>query len=591
MLEDQLLLGHVEELGGHFRQGLLGHPGGQHGGGSGDEGLAAGRGGAALGGNLGVGEGDMDVLILQAQLLGGNLGHGGGGALPDIGAAHHQVDAGVGQNLDKGAGGVGQAGVADAVVHAAVAAAPALVGGGGHAGRQDLLGLLLDGLQTLEEAHVLTQGLAGGGDGAGPVGVDFADLNGIHIQSLGQGVHLALVGHGHLGHAEAAEGAGHGIVGIVEGGVNPDIGYLIGSGGVHHSAGDNGGAVGGVGAAVAEQGRLHRNKLAVLGGAGLVVHLEGVALGGDHGGLLAAADHLHRAAGVVGQQGQVALDGDVQLAAEAAAGGDLNGYHPVLGEAQHGGDFTAVKVGVLGGAVYGDNAVFIGGDTGVRLDEHVGEHGGLIVVLDDDVALVPGLVHIAVLQVLLLVDVVDGAVNNGGVRRSGVLNAQHGLVLLVLHLDGVQGLLHQLGGLGGHHGDGVAVAADLVVHQHGLVLQDDADAVLAGDVLIGAHGHNTGDGQRGGSVKAFDHAVADGAAEHAAVEHIGQLHVGGKLGLARDLLHGVLFDHALAQDGILVLVGGGDDQVALLLYSGLRFHALAPPFASRAISTAFTILV
>ena len=399
------------------------------------------------------------------------------------------------------------------------------------------------------------------------------------------------MGHGHLGHAEAAEGAGHGIVGIVEGGVNPDIGYLIGSGGVHHSAGDNGGAVGGVGAAVAEQGRLHRNQLAVLGGAGLIVHLEGVALGGDHGGLLAAADHFHRAAGVVGQQGQVTLDGDVQLAAEAAAGGDLNGYHPVLGEAQHGGDFTAVKVGVLGGAVYGDNAVFIGGDTGVRLDEHVGEHGGLIVVLDDDVALVPGLVHIAVLQVLLLVDVVDGAVNNGGVRRSGVLNAQHGLVLLVLHLDGVQGLLHQFGGLGGHHGDGVAVAADLVVHQDGLILDDDADAVLAGDVLGGADSHNTGDGQSGGSVEALDDAMADGAAEHAAVEHVGHLHVGSELGSTGDLLHGILFDHALAQDGVLVLVGGGDDQIALLLHSGLRFHASVPPFASRAISTAFTILV
>ena len=533
----------------------------------------------------------MDILVLQAQLLGGNLGHGGGGALADIGAAHHQVDAGVGQDLDEGAGGVGQAGVADAVVHAAVAAAPALVGGGGHAGRQNLLGLLLHGLQALEEAHVLSQGLTGGGDGAGPVGVDLADLNGVHVQGLGQGVHLALMGHGHLGHAEAAEGAGHGVVGVIEGGVNADIRHLVGAGGVHHGAGDNGGAVGGVGAAVAEQRRLHRYQLAVLGGAGLVVHLEGVALGGDHGGLLAAADHLHRAAGVVCQQGQVALDGDVQLAAEAAAGGNLDGYHPVLGEAQHGGDFAPVKMRVLGGAVHGNNAVFIGGDAGVRLDEHVGEHGGLIVVLDDDVALVPGLVHIAVLQVLLLVNVVDRAVDNGGIRRGGILNAQNGLVLLVLHLDGVQGLLHQLGGLGGHHGNGVAVAADLVVHQHGLVLQDDADTVLAGNVLIGAHSHHAGDGQRGGRVKALYHAMADSAAEHTAIEHVGHLHVGGKLGLARDLLHGVFLDDALAQNGVLMLVGGGDDQVALLLYSGLRFHASVPPFASRAISTAFTILV
>ena len=138
---------------------------------------------------------------------------------------------------------------------------------------------------------------------------------GSSVQGLGQSVHLALVGGGHLGHAESAEGAGHGVVGVVEGGVNAHVGHLVGAGGVHNGAGDNGGAVGGVGAGVAQQGGLNGQDLAVLGSAGLVMHLHGVALGGDHGGLQTGADDLHGAAGVVGQQGRVALDGDVQLAA------------------------------------------------------------------------------------------------------------------------------------------------------------------------------------------------------------------------------------------------------------------------------------
>ena len=437
------------------------------------------------------------------------------------------------------------------------------MGCGGHTGRQDFRRLFLHRFQALHKSHAVVQHLTGGRHGARTVGIEDADVDGVHVERLGQCVHLTLMGHGHLRHAESAEGARHGIVGIVEGSVHPDVGDLIGAGRMDGGAGDDRGAIGGIGAGIAQQRGLHGQDLAVLGGAGLIVHLHGVALGGDHGGLLPAAHHLDRAVGIVGEQGRMALDRDIQLAAEPAAGGHLHRADPVVGEVQHGRHLAPVIVGVLRGGVHCHDAVFIAGQAAVRLNEHMGEHGGLIVVLDDDVALGKGLIHISVLQVLALVDI-GVPVDLGGICLGGPLHREDRLDLLILHPDGRQRVLQQVGGLGCHHGNGVAIAADLVVHQDGLILKDDADAVLARNVLGGQHTGHPRNGEGRGGIKGLDVSGRDRAAEHPAIEHVGHLQIGGKAGGPPDLLHGVLLDHALAQNRVTGLDRAGHLQLFLL---------------------------
>ena len=369
------------------------------------------------------------------------------------------------------------------------------------------------------------------------------------MQRLGDGVHLPLGRDGGLRHAEAAERAAHGVVGVDEGGVQTHVGAVIGTHAVHREAADNGGAVGAVGAGVAGQPVLGGDQLAVLGGARLHPGGDGVTLGGDHGGLRPAADHLHGALGVMGHQGDVQLHADVQLAAEAAAGGGLDAADPVLGHAQHGSHFVPVVVGVLGGGDDGHDALLvIVGDAGVRLDEHMGEDMGGIGVLDDDVALVPGLVHVAELQVLLGVDI-GGAVDaDGALGQRGFVAVDDG-ELFVLHLDQLLGLLHDLRGLRGDDADGVAVAADLVVHQAGLVLDDDAEAVLAGDGGVVQDAGHAGQGPGLVHVQLLDDGMGNGGAEHAAVEHVGHEVVRGELRPAQRLVQSVYFRMVAAQNG------------------------------------------
>ena len=131
-----------------------------------------------------------------------------------------------------------------------------------------------------------------------------------------------------------------------------------------------------------------------------------VTLGGDHRGLRAGADDLHGALGVVREQRAVQLHADIELAAEAAARGGLDAADVVLGNAKHAGDLVAVIVGVLRGSDDRHDALLvIVGNAGIRLDEHVGEDVGGVGVLDDNIALAPGFVHIAELHVLLGMDV------------------------------------------------------------------------------------------------------------------------------------------------------------------------------------------
>ena len=249
------------------------------------------------------------------------------------------------------------------------------------------------------------------------------------------------------------------------------------------------------------------------------------------------------------EQRAVQLHADVELAAEAAARGGLDAADVVLRNAEHGGDLVAVVVGVLrGGDDRHDALLVIVGDTGIRLDEHMGEDMGGVGVFNNDVALAPGLVHIAELQMLLGMDV-RRAVYADGAFRHGALKGVDDGQLFVFDLDELHGFLHDLRSLRRDDGDGVAVAAHLVVHKAGLVFDDDAEAVLAGDGGIVEDGGDAGQGAGLLEIQLLDVRVGNGAAEHAAIEHVGHVVVCGELRAAKNLIERVDLDMVTAENG------------------------------------------
>ena len=107
----------------------------------------------------------------------------------------------------------------------------------------------------------------------------------------------------------------------------------------------------GVGAAVRVHGGHQAREPAILIAAHGVVHDDGVALGVHAHGFLAGQAHHGGLAGQPGQQGRVALGGDVLLAAEAAAVLDLDHVHQGLGQAEEQGQLMAVLIDALAAAV------------------------------------------------------------------------------------------------------------------------------------------------------------------------------------------------------------------------------------------------
>ena len=117
--EDQLFLRDVQKLGSGALE--LAHRVGAgilHGV-AGDERLAGGGCRAALGGDLGIRPGHVDVFKLKTERFGGDRRGDGRDALADVGRADGDVNAGVGQNFAERGGRVRKTGVADAVEHAA----------------------------------------------------------------------------------------------------------------------------------------------------------------------------------------------------------------------------------------------------------------------------------------------------------------------------------------------------------------------------------------------------------------------------------------------------------------------------------------
>ena len=430
-------------------------------------------------------------------------------------------------------------------------------------------------LQRLHQARFRPHDLAVGQYAAGADGVAVADLPGGDTHLVRHHVQKGLRGKAGLGHAEAPESPGRGIVGII--GVAGDLKILVGVGPRRMGAGplQHRPAQGGKGAGIGNHAGLHALDDAVFVAAHGEVHPERMALGMDQNRLLPGQLHLHRHTGHVCDQRRVVLHRHVLLAAEAAAHQLVLHQAVVKVHPQHGGALVLGSVGALVGGQQLHAAVFQRQrHAAFRLQKGVLRPGRLKFLVNHVLAFRDGAVGVATGHMLVGLYVVLVSLKYqrriGGHGLGGVV---YGWQYLVFHLHQLLGLLQRLPVMGAHQSDGIAqIVGDLPYrNQRGLILLDMAHVILAGHILGRQHAHHAGQRLRLGSVDGQHPGPGIGGADGAAVAHAGHIDVVGVLAVA---LH--LFRHVNAVDTAahLVVVLRRPGQLALPEILGRQHNAV-----------------
>ncbi len=527
---------------------------------AGDKGLAGAGGVAGVGGDPGVAALVDDIVTVQPGIGDHHLHQHGAQALADATGAGVDVYSGIVLHDELAAAPVGDAHAHAGVLHGAgdahrVAVFHRLVIGG------------LDGLQCLHKAGGVVHDLAVGQHAAGADGVAVADLPGGDAHQVGHLVQQRLGTEAGLGDAEAPEGAGRGIVGVVGAALDLEVLVGVGAGGVGAGALQHGAAQRGKRAGVGHHAGLHALNDAVFVAAHSEVHLEAVALGVDKDGLLTAELELDGALCQIAQQRRVVLHGHILLAAEAAAHQAVLYLAVVIVHAQHG---RALVHGGVGALVRGQQlyaaVVQRQRHAALRLKEGVlrprggemlGEH--VSGIFDGTLGIAAGDVLVGLHVALLLVKY-QGSAGGGGLH--GVMDGGQDLVF---HLHQLFGGLYRLLIHGADQRHAVAQIVYQLAHadEGGLVLLQVAHVDLAGDILLRGHADHAG--QRLGLAGVDGENAGAGvlAADRAAVAHTVHINVVGILAIAQDFFLHVQSVDAAAH---LPVVGGGGGQLALAEY-------------------------
>ncbi len=282
------------------------------------------------------------------------------------------------------------------------------------------------------------------------MGVEQAHRERVQAQVLGVQVDLALMGECDLGGSEPAHGPAEGVVGVDPEALNVDVFDCVGAGGVHRGAVGDRRAVGGIGARVADDRRLHGEQAPVFIGAGLHAHAERMALGRGEVGLFARVDVAHRPPQVEEGEPDEALDVQVELGPEPAAGGGLDDADLFVRQSQQGHDVLVIVVGILGGGMDDQGPVAVDEPgPGVGLDSVVLDEGRPVGLLDDAPTLFERLFRVPPPNCARYQDVALG-VDPGRIPGHGLLGVEHRREIPVDDLDGLERLLGGRFGLGGH---------------------------------------------------------------------------------------------------------------------------------------------
>ena len=184
---------------------------------AGHERLARGGRLAGIEGEVGIADDQLERRHRQPERIGGDLGEHRGRALADVDGAVPEGERAVARQRQPHGGRVGEAGVADAVPHAADAdAAPRGAGAGVECGGfcEQSLPARPQRVEARRQSGAGFEHLPGGRRVAGAQRVDMAELEAVEAGFLRQIVEQGLVRDGGLRHAEAAEGAGGRVVGV-----------------------------------------------------------------------------------------------------------------------------------------------------------------------------------------------------------------------------------------------------------------------------------------------------------------------------------------------------------------------------------------
>ncbi len=260
----------------------------------------------------------------------------------------------------------------------------------------------------------------------------------------------------------------------------------------------------------------------VLRDAGLVVHDDRMTRRG-RGELLAAREHaLHRPAGLLRQQRQRRLLGDLVLAAEIAAddgADDTDAAHRHLQRARHVG---ARQRDAPDGRVDGEATVGVPvGDRRVRLERDVFDHLRTEAALEDVIGLSKAFFDIAFADHFGGVDVALRRVHLGRILAHGGDRIEHGRQRLVFDHDLVQRLVGYLLGDGRYRRNAVTGVEHDIVDQHRLVLERGPEGIDR-DLLAGEHRHDAGHGLGRAGVDALDAGRRNAGALDARIEHAGE---------------------------------------------------------------------
>ena len=193
---------------------------------------------------------------------------------------------------------------------------------------------------------------------------------------------------------------------------------------------------------------------------------------------------------------------DVLAGAEGAANAREVQPHLLLGKAEARRDLLAVHMQPLGRHVQVDAAV-LGGDrqTRFRSERRLILHAGLVVALDPDIG--RGTVRVAVQQMHVTQDVAE-VVQPWRVRAQRLLHVREDRQRRELDGDTGNRAAREFGRLRGGDRDGFAVITDDRVGKHGLVVEVQAEAVLARNVTCEQHGRRAGARERPADVDVAD---------------------------------------------------------------------------------------
>ncbi len=500
---------------------------------AGNTGLAGAGGVAGVRRDPGVGALVDDLVAAQAGVCHHHLHQHGAKALADAGRAGVDMYLAVVLDNELAAAPVGQTHANAGVFHRT----------GEPHGVAAMDGRVIVGLDLVEGFHKARLGaddLAVGQHAARTDGVAVADLPGGDADKLGHLIEQRLNGKAGLCDAEAAEGAGGGIVGIV--GRALDLKVLVGVGSGRVGAGplQNRAAQRGKGAGIRDHPGLDALDKAVFVAAQGEVHIEGVALGVHQQGLGPRELDLDRNAGKVGDQGRMVLDRHILLAAEAAAHKQVLHLALFIRHAQHGSALVQGGMGALVGGEQPHAAVFDGvGHAALRLQKGVLGPRGDKMAADHMLGSGNGAGRVAAADVLIGLDVAFVPLEDQGrVRPRRFLGRADEGQNLIFHLHQLFRRFQRLHIARADQCHGVAqIVGDLAHGDHGrLVLFDVTYVHLAGNVLCREHADHPGQGLGPAGVDGEHPGAWIFGAHGAAVAHAFEIHVVGVLAVAQNLL-------------------------------------------------------